>query len=55
MRSLPDFTPTKKKSDSSGCSMTSRSALLTSSLPLVGVVVALAAILQRRKKLTADN
>jgi len=55
---LPDFTPTKKKSDSSagsGCSMTSRSAPLTSSLPLVGVVVALAAILRRRKKLTADS
>ena len=55
---LPDFTPTKKKSDSSagsGCSMTSRSARLTSSLPLVGVVVALAAILRRRKKPTADS
>ena len=50
---LPDFTPTKKKSDSSdngGCSMTRGGTPLSSSLPMVGVVLGLAAMMRRRRR-----
>jgi hypothetical protein len=50
---LPDFEPKKKgdkASDSGGCSMTSAPAPLSSSLPIVGVLLGLVAVARRRRQ-----
>ena len=50
---LPDFTPTKKKDASGsdgGCSMSSTRAPVSSSLPIVGVLLGLVALGRRRRQ-----
>ena len=50
---LPDFTPTKKKdaaASDGGCSMSSAPAPLSSSLPIVGVLLGLVALVRRRRQ-----